>query len=180
MRILRTGLIAAAAALLAGTATVTAAYAQTSTSAARPAFPADTGISTLHTAVNLPGNGTWTSTPLQVTLPGPGTYELDANVRGRLAGSGTVNSYISARLWDVTANAQVLYSNRLIYQIINTAGGNATAPISELIQVAGPTTIQLQAQDNNATGAASIAQIYSDGFGYTTLRFVRVGPGPGA
>jgi hypothetical protein len=176
MRFLRTGLIATAAALIAGTATVTAAYAQTSPTAARPAFPPGADISTLHASVNLPGNGTWTGTPLQVFLPQAGTYELDANVRGRLAGTGTVNSYITARLWNVTAGAEALYSERLVYQIINTAGGNATAPISELVQVTGPTTIQLQARDINATGAASIAQVYSDGSGYTTLRFVRVGP----
>jgi hypothetical protein len=179
MNILRTGLMATAAVLVAGAATMTAAYAQTSTSAA-PALAPVTGIAVLGTNVNLPGSGSWTGTPLQVRLLTPGTYELDADVRGRLQGAPPVNSYITARLWNVTAGAEVPQSERLVYQIIdgNTqAGGNQTAPISELVRVTSPTTIQLQAKDNNAAVPASIAQIYSGGFdGYTTLRFVRVGP----
>jgi hypothetical protein len=73
-------------------------------------------------------------------------------------------------------------SERLVYQIIDLnagtaqAGGNAEAPISELVTVNGPTTIRLQAVRNDAVGAASIAQIYSDGAGYTSLRFDRIAP----
>lgn len=148
---------------------------------ARPVRPATHGIVHLNTQVNLP-RGVWTNVPLQVVLPKAGTYELDADVRGRLAGSPALNTFITARLWNVTAGAEVPQSERIVYQIIDLnagaaqAGGNATAPINELITVSGPTTIALQAVRNDAAGAASIAQIYSDGAGYTSLRFDRVNP----
>jgi hypothetical protein len=177
MPIWRTGL-AATAVLLAGAATLAATA--DSTSAAPVAPPANQGIAKLHTIVDLP-HGVWTNTPLEVTLPRRGTYELDADVRGRLAGTSPLNTYLSARLWNVTAGAEVPESERLVYQIINLspgsarAGGNQTAPISELISVTGPTRIRLQAQDNNDVGAATIAQVYSDGAGRTSLRYVRVG-----
>ncbi|MEY9935589.1 hypothetical protein ABH926_010271 [Catenulispora sp. GP43] len=145
--------------------------------AARPhPKPPTHGIAHLNTQVNLP-NGVWTDTPLEVDLPRAGTYDLDANVRGRLGGTPAVNAYISARLWDVTAGAEVPQSERLVYQIIDLnpgtaqAGGNGTAPIDELITVDKPTTIRLQARSVNTAGAASIAQVYSDGSGYTSLRF---------
>jgi hypothetical protein len=170
-----------AAALLAGATTVAAAQSGSAATvaAAKHAPEADSGIAVLSTFVNLPP-GVWTDTPLQVTLPRAGTYELDADVRGRLQGTPAVNTYITARLWNVTAGAEVPQSERLVYQIIDLnpgtalAGGNQTAPISELIKVTGRTTIRLQAEDNNAVGAASIAQVYSDGSGYTTLRYERV------
>lgn len=174
----RTGLTAAAV-LFASTATM--AGAQSSVSAAPVAPPPSSGIATLHTNVNL-APGVWTDTPLEVTLPRPGRYALNADVRGRLGGASPLNTYLSARLWNVTAGAAVPESERLVYQVINSApggeqaGGNQTAPISELIRVARPTRIRLQAVDYNAVGTATIAQVYSDGVGRTALRFVRVGP----
>lgn len=178
MSTLRTGLTVVAAALLASSAAVATAQGSVSTAQSAPA-PAR-GIAKLHANVDLPP-GVWTNTPLEVKLPRAGTYELDADVRGRLSGVPPLNTYLSARLWNVTTGAEVPESARLIYQIIDQnkgsalAGGNQTAPIRELIRVAGPTTIRLQAQDNNAVGAASIAQVYSDGVGYTALRYSRVG-----
>ncbi|MFE5587223.1 hypothetical protein [Kitasatospora sp. NPDC056531] len=179
MSTLRTGLTGIAALLLVGA--TTAAATQSNANAAPTAPAAVSGIAKLHTIVNLPP-GTWTDTPLEVTLPQAGTYELDADVRGRLAGNPSLNVYMSARLWNVTAAAEVPESERLVYQIINgnpgtaQAGGNQTAPISELIRVSGPTTIRLQAQEINAVGAATVAQVYSDGVGFTALRYDRVGP----
>ncbi|MFE7706345.1 hypothetical protein ACFU6I_11205 [Streptomyces sp. NPDC057486] len=177
--VLRTGLAAIAATLLIGTTTAFTAPSNASTAPIAPASNS-AGIATLNTVVNLP-NGVWTDTPLEVTLPRPGTYELDANVRGRLAGAPPLNTSITARLWNVNSGAEVSQSERFVYQVINlnageaTAGGNQTAPISELISVSRPTTIRLQARRVDALGAASIAQVYSDGFGYTSLRYERVG-----
>jgi hypothetical protein len=42
--------------------------------------------------------------------------------------------------------------------------------------VNGPTTIRLQGIRSNAVGTASVAQIYSDAAGRTSLRYDRVGP----
>lgn len=175
---LHTGLGAITAALLLGATTVAT---QTEVVAAAPAPAANRGIAHLNTFVNLPA-GTWTDTPLQVTLPTSGTYELDANVRGRLAGVPPVNTYMTARLWNVTAATVVPESERLVYQTIDLnagaaqAGGNGTAPISELIRVNGPTTIRLQATRNDAVGTAAVAQVYGDGWGRTSLRYERVAP----
>jgi hypothetical protein len=54
------------------------------------------------------------------------------------------------------------------------AGGNRTATISERVRVDAPTVIRLQAQRFDARGTASIAQIYSDARGYTSLGCNRV------
>ncbi|MEU4359271.1 hypothetical protein [Streptomyces virginiae] len=174
----RTGLIAAAAALVVGTSAILAA--PSAVSAAPSAPPAPRGIEKLHTQVDLPA-GAWRDT-VQVRLPRAGTYELDADVRGRLSGTPPVNTYITARLWNATTGTEVPESARLIYQIIDGnpgnayAGGNQTTPISELVQVTGPTTISLQAQRFDARGTAGVAQIYSDTRGYTSLRFNRIAP----
>lgn len=151
------------------------------THAAGPIRP-DHGVEHMATtAVNLPP-GVWTDVPVQVVLPRAGTYQIDADVRGRLSGTPSVNTYITARLWDVTTGAAVPHSERLVHQIIDgnagaaLTGGNATAAIDELITVDGPTTIAVQAVRRDAVGAASIAQIYSDSAGYTSLRYDRVIP----
>ncbi|KWT61858.1 hypothetical protein ADL21_11280 [Streptomyces albus subsp. albus] len=127
--------------------------------------------------VDLPP-GVWTDVPLELTLPYPGVYLIDANVRGRLVALTQVNAFITARLWDVTAGAAVPSSERHVYQAIGGAdtsldhGGNGTAPISEVFRATVPTTIRLQARLTNANGAAAVAQIYSDaGQGFTSLRY---------
>jgi hypothetical protein len=178
---MRTGLIASAAALLASAVTV-AATQDSGNAAPRPAARvASSGMATLQGAVNLPPS-TWTNTKVQVRLPYPGTYAIDANVRGRLQGTPSLNVYITARLWNVTSGAEVAGSERIVNQLTdyNSAtaaiGGNQTAPISELVTVTRPTTIQLQAQDVNGIGTAAIAQVASDDSGYTSLRYVRVVP----
>ena len=178
MPTMRTGFTAiTVAALLVGSATAVAA--RSDASAASPASSAATGIEYLHTQVDLPA-GSWTDTPLEVTLPRSGTYELDADVRGRLAGVPPINTYITARLWDATSGTAVRASERLVNQIIDSnagdaqAGGNQTAPISELIRVEKPTTIRLQAQRIDAAGTATVGQVYSDVRGYTSLRYERV------
>ncbi len=174
---LRTGLCTAAAVAMATGLTIAATQGSSSAATAAPAAPPVIGGSTMYTtSVDLAPSGAWVSTPLSVYLPRAGTYELDANVRGRLANSSNVNTYIVARLWNNHTHAPVPYSQRLVYQVISTtpAGGNNTTPIDEWVTVYSPTTITLQAQDNNAVGSATIAQIYSDPAGWTTLRWHRV------
>jgi hypothetical protein len=180
MRSLRIGLgVLVAALIVAGTSVILPSDVLAAPAAAAVSST-DDGIQYLSAPVDLPA-GVWTDTPLVINLPYAGTYAIDANVRGRLSGNPVLNTFITARLWDATSGAALPLSERLVYQIIDTnpsnttAGGNATAPISELITVTGPTTIRLQALDTNAAGIATIAQIYSDGNGYTSLRFVRGG-----
>jgi hypothetical protein len=166
-----------AALVIAGTAV---ALLPGDVAAAPAALSVDDGVQYLNTQVNLP-NGVWSNTPLVVHLPDAGTYELDANVRGRLSGNPVINTFITARLWNITTGAALPRSERLVYQVIDgnatgaAVGGNATVPISELVTVGGPTDIQVQARDVNAGGTALIAQIYSDSNGYTSLRFVGIG-----
>ncbi|MFE9415730.1 hypothetical protein ACFYMX_08780 [Streptomyces griseofuscus] len=139
--------------------------------------PTRVGIARLSAQeVDLPP-GVWTDIPVEVNLPWPGTYILDANVRGRLVGIAPVNAFITARLWDATAGTAVANSERLVYQSIGDTGtgqgsGNGTAPISEVLSVNAPTTIWLQALQTEAFGAALVAQIYSDATGFTSLRYV--------
>lgn len=178
MPTMRTGFTAiTVAALLVGATTAVAAQSDAST--ASPASSATTGIEHLHTQVDLPA-GAWTNTPVEVTLPRSGTYELDADVRGRLAGIPPINTYITARLWNVTSGTAVPASERLVNQIIDNnagnvqAGGNQTAPISELIRVNKPTKIRLQARRIDSVGTATVGQVYSDVNGYTSLRYERV------
>ncbi|MBW4718207.1 hypothetical protein [Saccharothrix obliqua] len=178
MRHLRKTLAAVGAVVVVAT---TAVVVQGGVGAAEPEVQADQAVAHLHAQVDLPA-GVWTSTPLVVTLPWAGTYEIDADVRGRLSGVPSFNSYITARLWNDTTNSAVPESERLVNQIIDRnagaagTGSNHTAPISEVVRVDGPTTIRLQAIRVDAEGAATIAQIYSDAAGYTSLRFDRVGP----
>lgn len=178
----RTSFIALTAVLLAGASTAaTQSTAMAATAAPAAARGVNHGIDYLNTQVDLP-SGVWTDVPVQVVLPRAGTYELDADVRGRLSGVPALNTYITARLWNATSGAPLSHSERLVYQVIDLnagsaqAGGNATAPISELIRVNRPTTISLQATHTDAVGTANVAQIYSDGAGYTSLRYDRVGP----
>ncbi|CCH31992.1 hypothetical protein ABZ816_26840 [Actinosynnema sp. NPDC047251] len=179
MKSFRSSLAVIAVALTAVATTV--ALAQTNVGTAQPGVAGDQGVSHLNSQVDLPA-GAWVDTPLTVSLPFSGTYELDADVRGRLSGTPSVNTYITARLWNATTNTAVPQSERLVNQIIDhnvgdaATGNNQTAPISEVVHVDGPTTIRLQARRIDAVGAAAIAQIYSDGAGYTSLRFDRVAP----
>ncbi|MER7506401.1 hypothetical protein AB0L05_29660 [Nonomuraea pusilla] len=126
-------------------------------------------------------SGAWRDSRLEVTLPRAGTYALDLDVRSRLSGLTPVNSFIVARLWNVTDGTSVPDSERLLNQIIDLGGTggrligqNTTVPISERITVKGPTTIRLQARRDNTAGASNTAGIISDLQGRTSFRYVRI------
>jgi hypothetical protein len=145
--------------------------------------PASSGIAYLPANVDLQptASGTWVNTGLQVTLPRAGTYTLDLDVRARLQGVPPLNTYMVARLWNVTSGTALPNSERILSQLIDAtpAGAgiiakNTTSPISEHITVTGPTTIRLQAQRTNTSGASTIAAIWSDGNGRTSFRFDRI------
>jgi hypothetical protein len=150
---------------------------------AKTTLPEPAGIAYLSRNVNLQptASGTWVNTPLQVTLPQPGTYILDANVHARIWGTPRFNVVIFGRLLDVTSGTVVPNSLRLLDHLVDANAGNAprgqrvTAPISELITVTGPTTIRLQAARVNQIGASTRAEILAVG-GFTSLRYARVSP----
>ncbi|MBT2368888.1 hypothetical protein J7E88_27115 [Streptomyces sp. ISL-10] len=127
------------------------------------------------------GSGSWVNTPLRVFLPRPGTYILDADVRGRLAGDGQdrLLASIQARLWDATDGAVVPRSERLVTHmnippLSGVVAKQSTAPISERITVTEPTVIRLQVRRVNSIGETIRADIFSDGSGRTSLRYQRV------
>ncbi|MCG5220840.1 hypothetical protein [Streptosporangium sp. KLBMP 9127] len=178
-------LAAGTAVLAAGGTMPTSASATTPVSAAstRYQLPAPSGIAYLPANVDLQptASETWVDTGLQVTLPKAGTYALDLDVRARLQGVPPVNTYMVARLRNVTSGSVIPNSERILSQLIDftTAGAgiiakNTTSPISERITVTRPTTIRLQAQRTNSVGASTIAAIWSDGAGRTSFRFDRI------
>ncbi|MGW7792419.1 hypothetical protein [Streptomyces tricolor] len=126
-------------------------------------------------------SGRWVNVPLAVTLPRPGTYLLDADVRGRIAGDGNdrLLASIQARLWDATDGAVVPQSERLVTHMNNpplsgTIARQSTAPISERITVTRETVIRLQVRRVDSVGQSYRADIFSDGSGRTSLRYQRV------
>ncbi len=126
-------------------------------------------------------SGTWNDSGLQVTLPVAGTYELDASVRAALSGTSPVNTFISARLWDVTAGVVVPGSEVILNQIsltpvapAITSGLNTTGPIQVEYDVPGARVVRLQGRRVNATGASLGASILANTDGRTTLRFKRI------
>ncbi|MDX2813439.1 hypothetical protein PV410_12880 [Streptomyces sp. PA03-5A] len=148
------------------------------------ARPSETGLAVLAGNLNLQptASGTWTNTVLEVDLPSAGTYNLDAVVRGNLSGVTPVNTWITARLFDVTAGAVVPNTETMVYQVGVTVsapssitdGGNQGGVIATRYVTTGPRTIRLQAQRTNSVGASTVAAIHSDGTGRTTLRYARV------
>lgn len=141
------------------------------------------GFAVLPATVNLQptASGTWVTTGLQVVLPAAGTYDLDATVRSALSAASGTNTWISARLYDVTAGAVVPNSEVLVQQIdlgsdsgtISSAHNN-TVPIQVPYTVPGSRTVRLEAARINTAGASLGAGIHSDVNGRTTLRYSRV------
>jgi hypothetical protein len=171
-----------AAAILTVAASVTATAAAEPHSATAIAAPRDGGIAYLPTTLDLQptASRTWTDTALEVILPRAGTYDLDVDVRGVINGYTPVDTWISARLLNVTSGTVLPNSERLVTQVAqgNTTGvlvgTNGTAPISERITVNGPTLIRLQGMRVNFTGASHRAEIISSAAGRTSFRYERV------
>ncbi|MDT9684275.1 hypothetical protein RND61_19735 [Streptomyces sp. TRM76323] len=178
MQSVRTRSAAVVAALLLCLAAVLATQSHTTPAAAQGP---DGGVAHLQQGnVNLQptASGTWVNTSLRVTLPRPGTYLLDADVRGRIAADDRLLASIQARLWNVTENEAVPLSERLVTHMNIPALGivakQSTAPISERITVTEETTIRLQVRRVNSVGETIRADIFSDGSGRTALRYQRV------
>jgi hypothetical protein len=155
--------------------TMTGVTAQSTT--AQPA-PPEADVKHLETTpyIHLPKD-TWVPV-VKITLPHAGLYQVDADVRVALTGTPVVNSFVMARL--TAAGAVVPKSERLIFQINGTRAGeerigaNQTAPISEVVRVSGRTDVFLQALRIDRAGPPDMARIYSDGHGWTSIRYALV------
>jgi hypothetical protein len=123
---------------------------------------------------------------LAVNLPAAGTYLINGNVRGLIHYAAAVpvgghSCWITADL--ATGTAMVPNSQRLVVLDINGTTdpewAQATAPISMLVTVAGPTTVNVRAF-SDTTGAPGACPggadtgIYTDVNGASTINAVRI------
>ncbi|CAL9613335.1 hypothetical protein SUDANB1_05673 [Streptomyces sp. enrichment culture] len=142
------------------------------------------GFAALPAGVNLvsAASGAFVDLGLSLALPTPGTYHLDAVVRGNLGNMNVgENALIAARLWDVTAGAIVPGSEAIVVQISEWAPGgatglqwNASAAISVEYKPTSPRTIRVEAARIDVSGTTEVAGIGSDTLQRTTLRYLRV------
>ncbi|MFF0092678.1 hypothetical protein ACFYSF_22330 [Streptomyces canus] len=142
------------------------------------------GFAVLPAGVDLgpAASGAWVNLGLSLALPAPGTYHLDAVVRGNLGNmSSGENAVVLARLWDVTAGAIVPNSEAIVVQIAEYAPGTATAlqwnsstAISVEYTPTSPRTVRLEASRFDISGTTEVAGIGSDTLQRTTLRYARV------
>jgi hypothetical protein len=142
-------------------------------------------------AINLlPVDGTYRNTGLFVDLPEAGRYALHWDVRGNLCCStaSTVQRWISARVFNVTAGAAVPGTERLVVQMQKSLGvGSAneqecltsTAALSHLFTVpAGGAPIRLRLEGGlfgtDGSGSTQTAVIESDATGRTAVTAVKI------
>ncbi|MFF5668801.1 hypothetical protein ACFY8S_01470 [Streptomyces hygroscopicus] len=115
---------------------------------------------------------TWVPvTGAQLALPEAGLYEVIADVQGSIAGAGSFsNAIIDARVFDVTAGAPVPTAERRVILLTDqsaegvTRGIQANASSAALYQVAGPTTIQVEASWRTDAGTTSQKALWAHNF----------------
>ncbi|MER6557885.1 hypothetical protein ABT300_08980 [Streptomyces sp. NPDC001027] len=142
------------------------------------------GFAAMPAGVNLAAaaSGAFVDLGLSLALSTPGTYHLDAIVRGNIGNMSTgENAVIVARLWDVTAGASVPNSEAIVVQIAEYAQGAATAlqwngsaAISVEYKATKPVTVRVEAARIDIAGTTEVAGIGSDTLQRTTLRYQRV------
>jgi hypothetical protein len=125
-------------------------------------------------------SGVWTPTGLQVVLPVVGEYDLDAVCRAQIAAPAGADVWVTARLFDVTGNAEVALSRTMVGHVrdqgdLGDTGLNDTeGTIATRIAVAAaPQTIRLEVMKAVAAGSPNVCVVLSDGNGYTQLRWRR-------
>lgn len=118
-------------------------------------------------------SGEWTPVAgAAVTLPGPGTYEVIAEVRSRISNDAGGNGWIGARLFDATQGLALPNSERLIHQAVGVnSTRNLTGPIGAFVTVTQPTVVRVDAKRQGNSTAASI---HSDVNGWTRLAYHKV------
>jgi len=116
-------------------------------------------------------------TGFSIALPGPGTYMISANIRGKITPVDGNLCYITANL--AAGATTIPSSERLV--VLNTVATatdvQATAPLQLLYHATGPTTIQVQAARGGCPGGvATTTQILSDDNGASNIDAIRIGP----
>ncbi|MDX3067813.1 hypothetical protein PV518_37605 [Streptomyces sp. ND04-05B] len=142
------------------------------------------GFAVLPAGVNLmpAASGAFIDIGLSLALPTPGTYHLDAVVRGNIGRMSTgENALVAARLWDVTAGVIVPNSEAIVVQIAEFPEGAATAlqwngsaAISVEYAVPAPRTVRVEAARIDIGGTTEVAGIGAGSLQQTTLRYLRV------
>lgn len=121
-------------------------------------------------------NGEWTAVPLDMFLPEPGTYQLDAVIRSALNVPAGGSVHLNGRLFDTTAGQPVADSETMLSQISSPNGNfakNESSPISVEHTVTAASVIRLEARRNGSE--PNTAGIWSNLVGRTTLRYLKVG-----
>lgn len=109
-------------------------------------------------------------TGAQLVLPEAGVYEVVADVQGSIGwAAGVGNAIIDARVFDVTAGAQVpLTARRIILFTDQTATGTtgiqANASAAALYQVAGPATIRVDGSWRTDVGTTFQKVVWANNF----------------
>ena len=159
--------------LAAGTSgyVLTAAGASTAPAWAAP-ITNTTGASSLSGTYNV--TGSYAKVGLSVSLPSAGKYHVWGEVRCQLQVSVSTGN-ITIRLYDSTAAAAISNSERISVFSQSSVLAGSTVPISEIITVAGASTIDVQAI--TAAGPTyTSAQILSDSSGRSRLFYEKIGP----
>lgn len=111
---------------------------------------------------------------LSVSLPSAGKYRVFGEVRCQLQVSSSTGN-ITIRLYNSTAASAITDSERISVFSQSSVLAGSTVPISEIITVAGASTIDVQAI--TAAGPTyTSAQILSDSSGRSRLFYEKIGP----
>ncbi len=105
----------------------------------------------------------------RITLPGAGTYRVSVDIRYLLNYGGGAGAYIEAKLYNVTAAADVANGAAMVRLISAADSSQGGAPLSKVITVGVATTIAFYAIESAATAALIVA----DAGGQTRMAWSR-------
>ncbi|MCL4864071.1 MAG: cell division protein FtsQ/DivIB, partial [Caldilineaceae bacterium] len=107
---------------------------------------------------------------IRVMLPEAGVYLLFADVRGVVTPASSGSVFVFARLFNVTDNAPVPATHRLVIRAEDQA--EAVGGIQSVAAVGGAATIRLEARLAGVTGSSG--GVFNKTNGRTALGYVRI------
>ncbi len=128
------------------------------------------GVVELPADYNFVAMNVWEATGLQVMLPEAGVYLLFADVRGVVTPASSGSVFVFARLFNVTDNAPVPATHRLVIRAEDQA--EAVGGIQSVAAVGGAATIRLEARLAGVTGSSG--GVFNKTNGRTALGYVRI------